>query len=103
MLSTAEQEVWISAKIPAERRGDVSVYIGDQLIPFPADYTALYGQGLAWYKLGTTALRGNVSTLRIQVNSAGAPIAIDTIVVTPIHFTPTATTPPMPAIKIPQK
>lgn len=103
VLSKADQEVWVAARIPEERRGDVSILIGDQLMPMPKEYSALYGQGLAWYKLGTTKLQGNLSTVRVQVNSAGAPIAIDAIVLTPVPFTPSATTPPMPVIQLPAK
>jgi hypothetical protein len=99
VLTTAEQEVWVAARIPEERRGDVTLAIADQILKFPSDYVALYGQGLAWYKLGTTVLKGNMTNIRIQVNSGGAPMAFDAILLTPIPFTPSATIPPMPIIK----
>lgn len=103
ILTEAQQEVWIAARVPEERRKDIQIMIGDQTLPFPKDYAALYGQGLAWYKIGNTVLKGSLSKLRIVVSSSGTPIAFDTILISPIPFTPSATSPPMPVISLPSK
>ncbi|CAN5391486.1 hypothetical protein BH11ARM1_BH11ARM1_03410 [soil metagenome] len=101
--SREPQEVWIAARIPAGRRKDITVSIGDQILKLPDAPVTLYGQGIGWYKLGTTRLAGNLSTMRIIVNSEGAPIAIDTILLTPSPFTPTDVRPPLPSIDLGKK
>ncbi|MEZ0326550.1 MAG: hypothetical protein ACAH95_11655 [Fimbriimonas sp.] len=97
-----DQEVWIAARIPAERRGSVSVFVAGQLMRLPDAPMALYGDGIGWYKLGTTKLAGGSSKLRIAVDSPGAEIAIDTILLMPGTFQPSAVMPPLPAnVQIP--
>ncbi len=90
-----DQEVWIAAKVPVERRGDLTVQIGGQILRISGDPVSLYGAGYGWYKLGTTRLAGNLSRLRIQVDTPGnAEIAIDTVLVTPEPFQPNGVYPP---------
>jgi hypothetical protein len=91
-----DQEVWIAAKIPAERRGNVTVIVAGQPMRLPDSPTSLYGDGIGWYRLGTTKLAGGSSKLRIVVDSPGAEIAIDTILLTPGTFQPSAVMPPLP-------
>ncbi len=93
-----EQEVWIAARVPTERRASVSVFVAGQLMRLPESPVTLYGDGIGWYRLGTTKLAGGSSKLRIVVDSPGAPIAIDTILLTPGTFQPSAVTPPLPVI-----
>ena len=92
-----EQEVWIAAKIPAERRGDVVVTLSGQTFRIGGEPLSLYGGGFGWYRLGPTRLAGNLAKLRFMVSSAGnSEVAIDTILVTPNPFTPSGITPPDP-------
>jgi hypothetical protein len=94
--SGEEQVVWIAAKIPAERRANVTIVVAGQLMKLPESPDSLYGEGIGWYRLGTTKLAGSSSKLRIQVDSAGAEIAIDAILLTPGTFQPSAVMPPIP-------
>ena len=92
-----DQEVWIAAKIPQERRKELSVVVGGQVLHLTGEPLSIYGSGFGWYKLGVTRLTGNVSNLRLTVDSAGASeIAIDAILLTPGTFTPSGITPPDP-------
>ncbi|MDR3688455.1 MAG: hypothetical protein P4L46_03690 [Fimbriimonas sp.] len=92
-----DQDIWLAARIPAERRKDVNVVVGGQVMPVTGDPISLYGSGFGWYKVGTTRLAGNLTRLRVQVNTSGnAEIAIDSILVTPDPFTPNAVTLPDP-------
>jgi len=92
-----EQEVWIAAKIPAERRGDVRVIIDGQTLSITTDPLSSYGQGFAWYKLGTTRLAGTKAALRFEVKGApGVEIGLDVLLLTPRAFRPSGINPPDP-------
>jgi len=96
--SKEDQEVWVSAKIPSERRGDVSVFVGGQQMLLTGEPTSIYAGGFGWYKLGTTRLAGNMTKLRLQVETAGnAEIAFDTILLSPSPFKPNGVTRPEPS------
>jgi hypothetical protein len=83
------QNVWIAARIPANKRNLVTLTVGGQTLSLPEQPTAFYGQGFAWYKLGTTRLSGNLATARIDVaNALMADMAFDAIVFTPENFVP---------------
>ena len=83
------QNVWIAARIPADKRKLVSLTVGGQTLSLPEQPTAFYGQGFAWYKLGTTRLSGNLATVRVDVaNALLADMAFDAIVFTPENFSP---------------
>lgn len=93
--SRSDQEVWLAASIPLERRGDVTVSVNGQVMLLTGDPVGNYGDGFGWYKLGVTKLAADPAKVRIQVNGpAASPIAIDAIVMTPRPFTPTG--PDMP-------
>lgn len=96
--SKDDQQLWIAAKIPAERRNDVSIMVGGQIMKLSGEPLSLYGGGFGWYKLGSTRVAGNMSSIRLQVDSAGnSEIAIDAILLTPEAFKPNGVTPPDPA------
>jgi hypothetical protein len=95
--SSADQEVWIAAAVPPERRADVSVVVNGQVMPLSGMPVSLYGEGFGWYKVGVTKLSGTVAKIRIQVLGSGAsPIALDAITLTPRPFTPNGITQPDP-------
>ena len=95
--SHEDQEVWVAAKVPAERRGEVSILIGGQQLRLSGEPLSIYDGGFGWYKVGTTHLSGNVAKVRIRVENAGASeIAFDSILLTPGTFTPNGISPPDP-------
>ncbi len=90
-----EQEIWIAARIPAERRGDLVARIGSQEFRILGDPLSLYANGFGWYRLGTTRLSGAPAKLVIEVSSPrGADLALDAILVTPGSFRPNGVFPP---------
>jgi len=99
--SAAEQEVWIAARIPDEYRGDVTVTVAGVDYTIPRDYASPYGDGYAWYRLGTTKLGGRSSTLKIDVKSMhGADLGIDAILLYPGTFRPNGVQMPLvPEVK----
>jgi len=95
--STVEQEVWIAARIPAERRADLKVNIGGQIMGISGEPVSLYGLGYGWYRLGTTRLAGAMSKMQIEISSPkGADLALDTIVLFPGAFRPNGVFMPQP-------
>ncbi len=106
--SGSDQEVWIAAKIPVERRADVVVIVGGQPLRITSEPIGLYGNGFGWYKLGTTRLAGGQSSMRVEIAASNnQEIALDVILLTPRPFKPDATRVPdaydYPQIQIPTK
>jgi hypothetical protein len=95
--TTEEQTVWIAARIPRDRRGEVTVRVAGQALKLTGEPTGVYGDGFGWYRLGTTRLAAGKETLRIEVQGVdGADLAIDAIVLTPQPFQPSGITMPDP-------
>lgn len=89
------QDIWLAAKIPAERRGDVSISFGGQVLRLNSDPISLYGTGFGWYKVGKTRFAGTGTKMRLQVDSGGtSEIMIDAILITPDDFQPNGVTIP---------
>lgn len=87
--TTTDQEVWIAARIPIERRNDVIVIIGGQPLRINSEPVGMYGNGFGWYKLGTTRLAGGQSSMRVEIaTSNNQEIALDVILLTPRPFKP---------------
>lgn len=87
--SRVDQEVWIAARIPAEKRNELTVNIGGQELTITGDGQSPYGNGFAWYKLGVTRLSGNSTKLKVNVVPTGASdLALDAILITPYPFRP---------------
>lgn len=92
-----EQELWIAARIPEAARDDVTVVLAGKSYKIPADSVSAYGDGYAWYNLGSTKLGGKTTTLKILVNSKErADLGIDTILIYPGTFRPNGVQ--MPAV-----
>ena len=95
--SRSDNEVWLAAAIPPERRAEVVVSVNGQPFTITSPPVSLYGDGYGWYKLGVTRLSGNIAKARIQVNGGGnLPIAMDAIILSPRPFTPDGITLPDP-------
>ncbi|MDX2066539.1 MAG: hypothetical protein SFX74_12430 [Fimbriimonadaceae bacterium] len=88
----SELELWIAARIPAGRAGDVRVSIGGQQLTIQDRAVSPYGQGFAWYRLGVTRLTTTESRLRLEVdNPVGDEFAFDSLLITPPGFKPRGT------------
>lgn len=91
-----DMEVWIAARIPADRRKDVVLSVGSQFFTITEPPVSPYGQGFAWYRLGKTKNSpGLVRAVLQVVNPFGAEFAFDTIVLAP-SFKPQGTRIPEP-------
>jgi hypothetical protein len=92
-----DQTVWIAARLPREKRGEVTVVVAGQTMVLQGEPIGLYGDGFGWYKLGQTRLSEGNETLRIQVAGVGGgDIAVDAIVLTPRDFQPNGVVMPDP-------
>ena len=92
--STDEVELWVAARIPADQRPNVTVTIAGDAFTIQSEPISPYGQGFAWYRLGTTKLGGTQTKMRLQVNSKTADMAFDAFVLYPGHFQPRGVTLP---------
>jgi hypothetical protein len=95
--SEQELEVWVAAKIPPAIRGFLSLNIGGQVLTIQGEGVAAYGDGFAWYKLGTTRAVTGTNKFRLSIDAPqGADLAIDTILLYPGAFRPNGVIPPDP-------
>ena len=93
-------ELWIAARIPADRREDVTVSFGSQTLKLVEAPISPYGQGFAWYRLGVTQSQRGIAKLVIRVNKPdGADFAFDTLLLTPDPFRPRGIRVPVPKLK----
>ena len=90
--SEEDLEVWIAARIPKEQRSDVRLTVGGEILRITDEPVSAYGTGFAWYRIGTTRLKGPSTLVRLEVRPpAGADLAIDTILFYPGKFHPAGT------------
>lgn len=83
-----EQHVWLAARIPYEKRGDVTLVVGGQVMNIQGEPVSFYSSGFAWYRMGTTRLKGPSQKVRLQVAGSGADVAADAILFSPDVFVP---------------
>jgi hypothetical protein len=86
--TSEEVEIWVAARIPANQRSIVSLTIAGDSFTIQSEPVSPYGQGFAWYKLGTTKLAGAQTKMHLQVNSQSADLAFDAFALVPGHFQP---------------
>jgi hypothetical protein len=86
--SSDDVEIWIAARIPASERQNVTVNLAGENFTVQSEPVSPYGQGFAWYNLGTTKLGGAQTKLRLLVNSRSADLAFDAIALVPGRFQP---------------
>jgi hypothetical protein len=100
--SRGDQELWIAARIPEEFRDNVTVVLAGATYTIPQQGASTYGDGYTWYRIATTKLGGNESTLKILVNAPhGADLGIDAIVIYPGVFHPNGVQMPLvPEVKL---
>ncbi|MBC8066032.1 MAG: hypothetical protein H7Y17_14460, partial [Chlorobia bacterium] len=95
--SDEELEVWVAAKIPAGSRQFLGVTVGSQLLTVQGEGLSAYGDGFAWYRLGTTRVIPGTNKMKITFDAPqGADVAIDTILLYPGSFRPNGIVPPDP-------
>ncbi|RYG24091.1 hypothetical protein EON82_11935 [bacterium] len=98
VATKSDVELWVAAKIPAERRSELSAEVGGQTLTVTEVPLSSYGAGFAWYRLGTTRLSGNVGKVTLRMRSGlGAEAAIDTIVLAPSGWRPSGVAYPIDA------
>lgn len=90
-----DQEIWVSAMIPAEARNKVSIRIMGTDLVIQGDPVHRYSNGFTWYRFGITKLSGNNSRFQLVVNNDGpTEIVVDTLFVAPVGVTPSGPLPP---------
>lgn len=95
-----EVELWVAARISPERRKDLDVSIGGQVLFANEAPVSAYGAGFAWYRLGTTRLTGGVTNVALRMRSEiGAEAAIDCIVFAPLGWRPNGVAYPYDVIR----
>lgn len=83
-----EVSIWIAARIPEEQRRSVTLTIAGDTFAVSSEPISPYGQGFAWYRLGTTKLGGTQTKMKLQVNSPTADLAVDAVALVPGNFQP---------------
>lgn len=84
-----EQEVWIAARIPADRRDVVKVRIGTETFSITGPPVSPYGSGYGWYRLGTTTVTEGTVRLTLSATAVqGTDLAVDVILLYPGQFRP---------------
>jgi len=79
-----DQELWMAARIPEAYRDSVTVLLAGTPYKVPNVALSSYGDGYAWYKLGTVKLAGKNTTLKVVVTAPdGADMAFDTFLIYP--------------------
>jgi hypothetical protein len=81
-------EVWVAARIPASERQNVTINVAGENFFIQGDPVSPFGQGFAWYHLGTTKLGGAQTKLRVIVNGKSSDVAFDAFALVPGHFQP---------------
>jgi hypothetical protein len=95
--SDEELEVWVAARIPPAARQFVSLTVGGQLMTIQEEGLSEYGDGYAWYKLGTTKVVNGTNKMRLAVDAPqGADLAVDAILLYPGKLRPNGIIPPDP-------
>lgn len=93
--SDSDLEVWIAARIPEDVRPFARLVVGGQQMEIPAESVSMYGTGFAWYRVGTTRLAGNKTTIEFRVQGIDATrVALDVLLLYPGQFQPRSIFPP---------
>jgi hypothetical protein len=89
VATKGDVELWVAAKIAPERRSELTAEVGGQTLTITEAPMSYYGAGIAWYRLGTTRLSGNVGKVTLRMRTGiGAEAAIDAIVLAPSGWRP---------------
>lgn len=90
--SSADQVVWLAAKIPVADRNKVRIVYGSQALPLASNPVGHYGDGFAWYRCGITRLGHDSGPLAIQIDgSDGIDAVFDVVLLAPEGITPNGT------------
>ena len=101
LRSRQDQEVWIAAKIPKGEEKGWTVDVSGQVLRITGPGMSGYGNGFAWYKLGTTRLLNQRNKVRVSVAATqGTEEALDALLFFPGTFTPSGQL--MPAVILPK-
>lgn len=93
--TSSDQEVWIAARIPKERRADFTLAVSGQTMRIQGEPVGGYGDGFGWYRLGTTRLNQGSQTVRIDFKGGnGGDASLDVILLEVTPFRPNGITQP---------
>lgn len=81
-------EIWIAARIPESQRQNLELTVAGDTFKITSPPVSPYGQGFAWYRLGTTKFGGKQTKMQVQVNSSTADMALDAFLFYPGSFQP---------------
>lgn len=94
-VRSEDVEVWVSARLGPEARRTLRVNVGGQEMAITEDPVRPYGPGLAWYRLGSTTLRGASMKATLQVFGGDSnDLWIDTLLICPPSMVPKGPVPP---------
>lgn len=94
-VKAEEVDVWVSARISPEARRSLRMSVGGQDLAAVDEPIRPYGQGFAWYHLGSTVLKGPSMKIMLQVvGESSNDVWVDAILVTPSSFQPKGPLPP---------
>lgn len=93
--SEEQLEVWVAGRIPKESRGSVRVLVSNQQLELDPTPVSGYGQGLQWFRAGSTRLAGTKATVTLEVlGDRPHDLVIDAIMLAPANYLPRGPFPP---------
>lgn len=90
-----EVDIWVAARISPAARKSLKVNVGGQELSVLEEPTRPYGPGFAWYRMGSTSLKGTSMKVTLQIFGDNTnDVWVDTILVTPPSLSPKGPVPP---------
>jgi hypothetical protein len=88
-------EVWVAASVPAGAVHRLAAQFGEIVLGPAESGISGYGQGFAWYKLGSVNLIEGDHQFKVQFSAnPGEEVLLDTLVLAPMNFRPDGPRPP---------
>ena len=88
-------EVWVAASVPAGAVHRLAAQFGEIVLGPAETGISGYGQGFAWYKLGSVNLIEGDHQIKVQFSAnPGEEVLLDTLVLAPMNFRPDGPRPP---------
>lgn len=88
-------EVWVAASVPSGAVHRLAAQYGEIVLGPAETGISGYGQGFAWYKLGTINLIEGDHQVKVQFSAnPGEEVLLDTLVLAPLNFRPDGPRPP---------
>ena len=88
-------EVWVAASVPSGAVHRLAAQFGEIVLGPAETGISGYGQGFAWYKLGSVNLIEGDHQVKVQFSAnPGEEVLLDTLVLAPMNFRPDGPRPP---------